>query len=139
VQLRHDEFWAALDMGTVLRLALRADRRGPVALSSLSECMKGRVQEAEKWLQIVLDRGGVQMSYLAFDTGQEEESLSHLKLYRKCCLEDGRDQCRGCEQVRGEDAQMLTCGGKLSCCAMCAIDDLHLFMTVRMVTCIRCK
>ena len=42
----------------------------------LSECMNDRVEVARKWLQIALDGGihdaHLELSYLAFDTGQEE-------------------------------------------------------------------
>ena len=151
LQLRCEELSASLDMGIVLRLTLRADRRGqaslgqastaPHTLSSLPECMEGRIQEADRWLRIALEGGKqnarLQLSYLAFDSGLEEEALAHLKLYLAKCVKQGRDECRGCFQVRGEDAQMLTCSGKCAWCTMCAIDDLHLFMIVRTLTCIR--
>jgi hypothetical protein len=93
--------------------------------------MKGRVEEADKWLRIALEGGHqtahLQLAYLAFDTGQEEASLGHLKRYLAWCVETGRNTCRGCGQVRGEDAEMLTCSGKfdadapwlaLTCCMM---------------------
>ena len=80
-----------------------------------------QVEEARKWLQIALE-GGVQdahlqLAHVAFDTGQEEEALGHLMRYLAWRVEQGRNACRtcwrACEQVRGEDAQMLVCGGKL--------------------------
>ena len=72
LQLRNEELKAAHDMGTVLRLALRADRHGhateaspgqasdagvcgaPHTPSSLSEGMNGRAKEAERWLRASL-------------------------------------------------------------------------------------
>ena len=133
LQLRGDEIRSALFLGSALGLAVSADCRGhateaslgqasPHTPSSLSEGMKDRVEEARKWLQIALE-GGVQdahlqLAHVAFDTGQEEEALGHLMRYLAWCVEKGRNACRGCEQVRGEDAQMLTCGGKLCDCKL---------------------
>ena len=67
-------------------------------------------------LRIALE-GGMQdarlhRAYLAFDTGQEQEALVQLKLYLAWCVERRRDTCRGCGQVRGEGARLLTCSGK---------------------------
>jgi hypothetical protein len=82
--------------------------------SSLSECMNDRVEEARKWMQIALEGGllstHLQLSHLAFDTGREEESLAHLKLYLAWRVEGARGRCEGCGQVRGEDAQMRLIG-----------------------------
>jgi tetratricopeptide (TPR) repeat protein len=119
---------AAHNMGAVLCRAVRSDLRensaeaepgqvpGPLGPSSLPKGMNDRVQEAKRWLRIALDGGfpqaHLQLAYLAFDTGQEEEALAQLKLYLSWCVERGRGNCRGCGQTRDEDSQMLTCGGK---------------------------
>ena len=50
-------------------------------------------------------------AHLAFDAGQKEQALEHLKLYLSKCLVDARERCAGCHQVRGDDAPMLTCSG----------------------------
>jgi hypothetical protein len=102
-------------MGTLLRLALRADRRGhaaeaslgqasdegvcgaPHTPSSLSEVMNGRSEEAERSLRIALEGGllfaHLQLARLDFDTGREEEALAHLKLYLAWCVEGARGKC----------------------------------------------
>jgi tetratricopeptide (TPR) repeat protein len=123
LQVGKDEIDAALGMGVALRLAFRVNLRvralaasqlsGP--LLSASACGDDGVREAEKWLQTALD-GGVttarlHLAHLAFDAGQEDTALAHLKDYLSWCVERGRDWCAGCQQKRGEDAQMLTCGG----------------------------
>jgi tetratricopeptide (TPR) repeat protein len=128
LQVKALEVRAALQTGAVLCLAVRNHVRGhsaegtpfpapaPKSLSSLSESTKERAQEAGKWLQIALDAGReqahLQLAHLAFDTGQEEAALSHLRRYLTWCVKNGRDTCRGCGQVRGGDAKMLMCSGK---------------------------
>jgi hypothetical protein len=107
VQLRNAVLAAAHNMGTVLRLTLRGDRRrhaaaeaslvqasdeglcgAPHTPSSLLQDMNGRAEEAERWLRIAL-KGGLLGVHL---------QLAHVAF----------------------DAHMLTCGGKLSCCAIAA-------------------
>jgi hypothetical protein len=97
-------------MCTVLRGALCADRRGNAAESSLgqashapsflSECMNDRVKEARKWPQIALDGGfsnsHMQLVYLDFDAGQEEEAFAHPKIYLQTCVRTASRMCRGC-------------------------------------------
>ena len=51
------------------------------------------------------------LSFLAFDTGEEEEALDRLKQYLQAQVDSARSRCRGCFQQRGDDAPMLTCGG----------------------------
>ena len=51
------------------------------------------------------------LSFLAFDTGEEEEALVLLKKYLQAQVDSARSFCRGCCQQRGDDAPMLTCGG----------------------------
>ena len=99
--------------------------------------MNGRAEEAKRWLRIALEDGWLfthlQLSRLDFDTGREEEALAHLKLYLAWCVEGARGKCEGCGQVRGEDAQMLTCGGELSLLRHCC---LHLCCAcAQMLTC----
>ncbi len=73
------------------------------------------MREAEKWLQTALDLGHatarLHLARLTFDAGQEDTALAHLQDYLSWCVERGRNRCAGCYQTRGEDAQMLTCGG----------------------------
>ena len=96
-----------------------------------------RAEAAERWLRIALEGGlprtHLQLSRLDFDTGREEEALAHLKLYLAWCVKGARGVCEGCGQVRGEDAQMLTCGGELSLLRHCC---LHLCCAcAQMLTC----
>jgi hypothetical protein len=75
--------------------------------SSLSEGIKGRAEEAERWLRIALEGGllyaHLQLSHLAFDMGREEEALAHLKLYLAWCVERAHGRCEGCGKVRDEE------------------------------------
>ena len=114
---------AALGVGIALRLEVRANVRGRAAgaselpgfHASASACGDDGVREAEKWLQTALDLGHaaahLHLARLAFDTGPEDTALAHLQDYLSWCVERGRNRCAGCDQTRGEDAQMLTCGG----------------------------
>jgi hypothetical protein len=73
------------------------------------------VREAEKWLQTALDlrhiAARLHLARLSFDAGDEHTALAHLQDYLSWRVEKGRNRCAGCYQTRGEDAQMLTCGG----------------------------
>jgi len=73
------------------------------------------VQEAEMHLAEALSSGikcaKLHQAHLAFDAGQKEQALEHLKLYLSKCLVEAREKCAGCHQVRGDDAPMLTCSG----------------------------
>ena len=73
------------------------------------------MRETERWLQIALDgrimTAGLHLARLAFDTGQEDQALAHLKDYLGWCVTRGRDWCAGCHQRRGGDAPMLRCSG----------------------------
>ena len=113
----------ALGVGVALRLEVRANVRGraagaselPGPPASASACSDDGVREAEKWLQTALDLGHavarLHLARLAFDAGPEDTALAHLQDYLSWCVERGRNRCAGCYQTRGEDAQMLTCGG----------------------------
>ena len=114
---------AALGMGVALRLEVRASVRGraagaselPGPPASASACGDDGVREAEKWLRTALDLGDtaarLHLARLAIDAGPEDTALAHLQDYLSWCVEQGRNRCAGCSQTRGEDAQMLTCGG----------------------------
>ena len=118
-----DQAKAALRVGVALRLEVRANMRGrapgvsqlPGPHASVSACSDDGVREAEKWLQTALDLGHtaarLHLAQLAFDAGPEDTALAHLQDYLSWCVERGRNWCAGCYQTRGEDAQMLTCGG----------------------------
>ena len=123
MQVVPDQAKAALGAGVALRLEVRANVRGraagvsqlPGPHASASACSDDGVREAEKWLQTALDLGRtaarLHLARLAFDAGPEDTALAHLQDYLSWCVERGRNRCAGCYQTRGEDAQMLTCGG----------------------------
>ena len=71
--------------------------------------------EAATWLKAALDTGeglaSLHLAHLAYDAGQEDTALAHLKDYLSWHVATGRDCCDGCLQKRGEDAPMLTCSG----------------------------
>ena len=80
------------------------------------------MREAAQWLRIALrlaqthgfvenESALLHLSFLAFDTGEEEEALDRLKQYLQAQVDSARSFCRGCCQQRGDDAPMLTCGG----------------------------
>ena len=114
---------AALGMGVALRLEIRASVRGraagaselPAPRASASACSDDGVREAEKWLQTALDLGHtaarLHLAQLAFYAGHEASAVEHLQNHLAWCVESGRNHCAGCSQRRGEDEQMLTCGG----------------------------
>ena len=118
-----DQAAAALGVGVALRLEVCAKVRGraagaselPEPHASASARSDDGVREAEQWLQTALDMGHttarLHLAHLAFDTGPEDTALAHLQDYLSWCVERGRNWCAGCYQTRGEDAQMLTCGG----------------------------
>ncbi len=114
------EATAALGAGVALRLEVRASVRARDASGSALPGPPGlsedAVREAEKWLQTALDLGRTEarlhLAHLTFDAGQEASALQYLQDYLSWCVEGGRNQCAGCDQTRGEDAPMLTCG----CC-----------------------
>ena len=121
IQVVQDQADAALGMGVAHRLELRANVRGRAAGASE---LQGRLRalqrandlrEADKWLQTAMGLGHtaarLHLACLAFDAGQEDTALAHLQGYLSWCVENGRNWCAGCLQLRGEDAQMLTCGG----------------------------
>ena len=129
IQVVPEQEDAALCMGVALRLEVRANVRGRDASASERAgppvSSEDRVCEAEKWLQTARDMGRVEaclhLAHLTFDAGQEASALQYLQDYLSSCVERGRNQCAGCDQRRGEDAQMLTCG----CCRVarfCSVD-----------------
>ena len=60
----------------------------------------------------VLTFQNLHQAHLAFDVGQEEKALAHLKEFLTWRVEHGRTFCDGCGQKRCEDtAPMLTCNG----------------------------
>jgi len=123
MQGKPDQADAALGMGVALRLEVRANVRGRAAGTSelpgprtfSSACSENGVREAEKWLQTALDLGRhaarLHLARLTFDAGLEDTALAHLQGYLSCYVQNGRNRCAGCEQIRAKDTQMLTCGG----------------------------
>merc|ERR1711865_837787 len=81
------------------------------------------MRDAAQWLRTALclahthgfdfvnESALLHLSFLAFDTGEEEEALDRLKQYLQAQVDGARSFCRGCWQKRGDDAPMLTCGG----------------------------
>ena len=94
-----------------VNLRLIGALNGPTAGASRED----RVQEAATWLKIAHAAGNrvasMHLAHLAFDEGQEDTALGHLKDYISWRVEQGRNWCDGCDQKRGEDAPMLMCGG----------------------------
>ena len=126
LDLAHKKAQAAWEVGTAFWLAVRHDRRAGCgdgclneaalqSAASSSACMDDRLEEAERWLQIGLDGGErsarLQLSYVAYHSGREEQAVGHLTEYLSCLVDAGRFRCRGCGQQRGEDAPMLMCSG----------------------------
>jgi tetratricopeptide (TPR) repeat protein len=125
LKLAHMECNAALKMGVALTLCVRAARHGtatgadqapgPHSHSSASACLNDRVREAAKWLQTAFDGGDpfakLHLAHLAFDSGQVDAALAHLKEHLSWRVQRGRDTCAGCGQTRGEETPMLTCSG----------------------------
>jgi len=129
--LKEDRAKAALDMGVAMRLHVRADRQAASANPALSPAagashlpgprswaagrLEDRVKLAALWLETALAAGcecaKLHLAHLAYDAGQEDIALDHLKFYLSWRLARGRDWCVGCGQKRGEDAPMLTCSG----------------------------
>jgi len=87
----------------------------PRPLSSASARQEDRVKVAALWLQAAAAGGWVHarlhLAHLAFDAGEEDSALNHLKYFLSSYVAWGRASCDGCQQKRGVDAPMLTCGG----------------------------
>ena len=123
LQVEADQATAALGVGVALRLEVRANvRRCAAGASGLpgpppsaSVCCDDGVRNAEMWLQTALDLGRsaacLHLACLAFDVNKQASAVEYLQDYLSGCVESGRNHCAGCSQRRGEDAQMLTCGG----------------------------
>jgi tetratricopeptide (TPR) repeat protein len=91
-------------------LTLSGDSRD----SSASACLEDRVYEAEQWLELALkyrqDFARLHLAYLAFDSGDEDAALAHLKAHLSWFVQEGHGECAGCGQTRSEDTPMLKCG-----------------------------
>ena len=48
---------------------------------------------------------------LAFHAGEEDKAVQLVQQFLTITVEEGRHHCAQCGQARGEEAQMLTCGG----------------------------
>jgi tetratricopeptide (TPR) repeat protein len=124
LKLAHKQSQAAMKLGLVLTLQVKAASKGPAtgadqagaqSHSTALACLNDRVREAAKWLQAAFDGGcwfsKLHLAHLTFDSGQEDVALSHLKEHLSWQVQQGRDTCAGCWQTRGEDTPMLTCSG----------------------------
>ena len=125
--LEDNQAKAALDMGAVMVLHIRADRQAAAASQALSpaahlpgplpsaSALDALVTQAATWLKAALSAGygpaSLHLAHLACDAGHEDIALNHLKDYLSSCVKRGRNWCDGCNQKRGEDAPMLTCSG----------------------------
>jgi len=87
---------------------------GDSSVSSASACLEDRVYEAEQWLELALkyrqDFARLHLAYLAFDSGDEDAALAHLKAHLSWFVQEGHGECAGCGQTRSEDTPMLKCG-----------------------------
>jgi len=87
-------------------------RRTPGPRSTASAIMEDEVKEAVTWLKTALAAGkrvaSLHLAHLAYDAGQEDRAVDHLKDYLSWHGAWGRRWCDGCGQKRGE---LLTCGG----------------------------
>jgi tetratricopeptide (TPR) repeat protein len=121
---------AALNMGVTLLKQGLAEHHAAIAAAQASDGdlqmqnqSAERLGEARHWLTTTLDRaaGGcvinillhatLNLSYVAFITGQEVEALEWLHAHLDGCVSNAKQWCAGCWQRRGENAPMLTCGG----------------------------
>lgn len=86
-----------------------------VLCQRLSPLLKERVDEAARWLNIAYISGqrsaALHLARLAYDADEEDTALQYLKDYLGWRIARGRNWCEGCQQKRGEDAPMLSCGG----------------------------
>lgn len=62
------------------------------------------------------------LAFLAFDGALEDKALHHLRAYLRTIMDRAHVYCRGCWQIRGEDASMWTCAG---CSVAKFCDALH--------------
>lgn len=120
MQVEAEQAEAALGIGIASMQKVRENSRGPECEQSApspcaSACYDDGARKAEKWLQTALHLGyrpaRLHLARLALDVGAEDSALQYLHKYLACCVEQGRNHCEGCCQTRGDDAQMLTCGG----------------------------
>ena len=95
--------------GVLLVLLSCQDLMRPHRRAVMMECARRRSGCRLPWTWAAQRR--LHLARLAFDAGPEDTALAHLQDYLSWCVERGRNRCAGCDQTRGEDAQMLTCGG----------------------------
>ena len=128
LDLAHDQTDAALNLGVVIWAQARAEHRDAAAAATTPSASghpaayMDSMRDAAQWLRTALrlaqthgfvenELARLHLSFLAFDTGEEEEALDRLKQYLQSQVDSARSFCRGCCQQRGDDAPMLTCGG----------------------------
>ena len=87
--------------GVLLQDLLRPHRH-----AGMMECARRRSGCRLPWTWVSLRRACTSRS-----SPLMRAALAHLQDYLSWCVERGRNRCVGCYQTRGEDAQMLTCGG----------------------------
>ena len=65
------------------------------AASPGSACLDDRLDEAEKWLQTAVESGVrsalLQLSYVSYHTGREDDAIGHLEKYLGMLVGSGRD------------------------------------------------
>jgi len=124
--LVHEKVGSMLAQGVNLwaqaRVTAKAISSDMPYLSGLSPSYMDSMHDASGWLKNALrmaqicgfgeqENALVHLSFLAFDTGEEEQALDYLKQYLQVQVDGAGSHCRGCDQVRGDDAPMLTCSG----------------------------
>ena len=117
---------AALNMGVTLWMQGQAEHHAAIAAAQaadgglqMQKQSAERLGEARHWLTTALHLNTyltvkldatLNLSYVAFFTGQEAEALKHLHAHLDTCVQNAKHWCAGCCQTRGEDAPMLKCG-----------------------------
>jgi hypothetical protein len=138
------EYWAlSQKLGDVTQQALAALNLGVTLMQKKGD---ERLGEAKHGLCLALDcntfvKNGetvgrlttiqldatMNLSLVAFITGQEAEALTYLQAHMHQCVLGARSRCVGCWQVRGEDTLMLTCGG---CKVARSLLHLHILSSI---------
>ena len=103
----------AMGAGVALALQVRAERVRADALASA--CARETASRGLEWLQTALEYGRrealLHLARIAVDVGDDDTAVAHLQGYLSWRVQQAPTMCAGCDQTRGEDAQMLMCGG----------------------------
>ena len=103
----------AMGAGVALALQVRAERGRVDALASAG--VRETASRGVEWLQTALKYGRrealLHLARIAVDVGDDDTAVVHLQGYLSWWVQQAPTMCAGCDQKRGEDAKMLTCGG----------------------------